>query len=138
MKWAEISYDPTPRSLRQFAGAWLVFLLAAGAHQYFERGHRHVGLVMIILAVVVGVLGLIRPSAIRWLFVGLTVAAFPIGWVVTQIMLAVMFYCVITPVGVLFRLMGRDLLGRRPTNEKASYWTTKETPEDPRRYLRQY
>jgi hypothetical protein len=138
MKWGDITFNPTARALRQFAAAWLVFLLAAGAHQYFMRGHQLVGSVLMILAVVVGLLGLARPSAIRWIYVGLMVAAFPIGWMVTQIMLAVMFYCVITPVGVLFRLMGRDLLGRRPANEKTSYWTTKEMPEDSRRYLRQY
>ncbi|HUJ70831.1 MAG TPA: SxtJ family membrane protein [Verrucomicrobiae bacterium] len=138
MKWNDISSDPTTRNLRQFAGAWLAVLLATGAHQYFVRGRHHVGLVMIILAVAVGALGLIRPSAIRWLYIGLMVAAFPIGWAVTQIMLALMFYCVITPVGLLFRLMGRDLLAQRPANGKPSYWTAKETPEDSRRYLRQY
>ncbi|MGA2140194.1 MAG: SxtJ family membrane protein [Verrucomicrobiia bacterium] len=138
MKWGDISFDPTRKSLRQFAGAWLVFFLACGLHQSLVRGHRQLGLVMVVAAVVVGVLGLVRPPAIRWLFVALTVLAFPIGWVVTQVMLAVMFYGVITPVAVLFRLGGRDPLGRRPSPEKASYWTPKEMPEDPRRYLRQY
>jgi hypothetical protein len=138
MKRGDISFDPTPKALRQFAGAWLVFLLAAGTHQSLVRGHRQLGLAMVVLAVVVGVLGLIRPSAIRWLFIGLMVLAFPIGWVVTQVMLALMFYGVITPVAALFRLKGRDPLRRRLDAEKASYWMDKETPEDPRTYFRQY
>jgi hypothetical protein len=138
MKWGDIPTDPTRKMLRQFAAAWLVFLLAAGAHQGLARGHRQLGLVMVLLAVVVGVLGLVRPSAVRWLFIGLMVLAYPIGWVVTHVMLAVMFYGVITPVALLFRLMGRDPLHRKPDAEKASYWINKETPEDPRTYFRQY
>ena|ERR1051326_2432370 len=138
MKWGDIPFDPTRKMLRQFAAAWLVFLLAAGAHQSLARGRHQLGLVMMVLAVVVGVLGLVCPSAIRWLFIGLMVLAFPIGWVVTQVMLALMFYVVITPVALVFRLMGRDPLHRKPDGGKVSYWTDKETPEDPRTYFRQY
>jgi hypothetical protein len=138
MKWGDIPFEPTAKSLRQFAGAWLVFLLAAGAHQGLARGHRQLGLSLAVVALVVGILGLVRPAAIRWLFVALMVLAFPIGWTVTQIMLALMFYGVITPVAVLFRLKGRDLLCRKPDAGKTSYWTNKETPEDPRTYFRQY
>src|SRR5262245_42877592 len=60
----------TPRQLRQFAAASLVFLLALGAHQWFIRGHHRAGIVLAVLAFVVGVPGLIKPSAIRWIYAG--------------------------------------------------------------------
>jgi hypothetical protein len=87
---------------------------------------------------VVGGLGLIRPAAMRWLFVGATVLAFPIGWVVSQVMLAVMYYGIITPLAVWFRLRGRDLLSRKPAPNRASFWAPKHTPSDMRAYFRQY
>lgn len=138
MTLGDISFNPSPKSLRQFAGAWLVFFLASGLHQTLAKGHTQLGMAMIVAAFVVGVLGLVYPPSVRWLFVGLTLLAFPIGWVVTQVMLAVMFYAVITPVAFLFRLMGRDLLCRKPDAGKASYWLTKEFTNDPQRYFRQY
>ena len=86
----------------------------------------------------IGLLGLIRPAAMRWLFVGATVLAFPIGWVVSQIMLAVMYYGIITPLAVWFRILGRDLLSRKPMPNRATFWTPKHTPEDMGAYFRQY
>lgn len=138
MTWSDIPLRPTPRTLRQFAGAWLVFFLAFGAHQYLVRQHLRLGLILMFLAVAVGVLGLIKPSAVRWLFVGWMVAAFPVGWVVSLVMLLIMFYGLITPVAMLFRLCGRDLLGRRPAPDAASFWLPKRMPQDVRSYFRQY
>ena len=138
MKWSDLPLNPTASALRQFAGAWLVFFLAAGVHRYVARGQHQVGIALGAMAIVVGVAGLIRPAAVRWLFVGATVLAFPIGWVVSQIMLAVMFYGIITPMAVLFRLRGRDLLARKPAPNRASFWAPKQTPEDMGAYFRQY
>ncbi len=138
MTISDIPFQPTPRTLRQFAALFLVFFLAMGAHQYFGRGHHAAGLVLGSVAVLVGTLGLIKPPAIRWIFVGWMVLAFPIGWLVSQIMLAVLFYLVLTPVAVLFRWRGRDLLGRNPAPGRPSFWVPKRSPEDVRSYFRQY
>ena len=80
--------ETTPRTLRQFAVAWLIFVSAIGAQQYFARGRHVVGTVCFVAAVVFGMSGLIKPPLIRWLFVLLTTVAFPIGWLVSQLMLA--------------------------------------------------
>ena len=138
MKWSDLPLKPTARALRQFAGAWLILFLAAGVHRYVVRGQHQVGIAVGGVAIVIGLLGLIRPAAMRWLFVGATVLAFPIGWVVSQIMLAVMYYGIITPLAVWFRIRGRDLLSRKPAPNRPSFWTPKHTPEDMGSYFRQY
>lgn len=138
MTWSDIPFQPGNKALRQFAGAWLVFFLAFGLHQYLVRGHHTAGLVMMTLALIIGVLGLVRPATLRWLFVGWMVLAFPIGWAVSLVMLLVMFYGVITPVAMLFRLRGRDLLQRKPRREQESLWLPKPGPSDVRSYFRQY
>jgi hypothetical protein len=138
MKWSDLPLKPTARALRQFAGAWLILFLAAGVHRYVARGQHGIGIAVGVMAVVVGGVGLIRPAAVRWLFVGATVLAFPIGWVVSQVMLAVMYYGIITPLALWFRLRGRDLLARKPAPNRASFWAPKHTPSDMRAYFRQY
>lgn len=138
MKWADIPRDPSRKILRQFAGAWLVFFLCWAAHQGLVKGRPQLGLGLAVMAVGVGVLGLIRPGAVRWLFVGWMVLAFPIGWLISQVTLLVMFYGLITPIALFFRVTGRDPLCRRQTTGASSYWTAKEQPRNLRRYFRQY
>jgi hypothetical protein len=138
MKWSDVQFRPAPKILRQFAGAWLVFLSAWGAYQWGLHGNRTAGLVSCCLALLVGGVGLVAPRAIRWLFVLCMIMAFPIGWLVSQTMLALMFYGVITPFALVFRFVGRDALRRRPSPTTKSFWLVKEQPKDLKSYLRQY
>jgi hypothetical protein len=48
--------------------------------------------------------------------------AFPIGFVVSHVVLAVLFFGVLTPVGLILRLLGRDPLQRHFESDKKSYW----------------
>jgi hypothetical protein len=138
MRWSDIQFKPTKRVLRQFAAAWLLVLLAWAAHQWLARGHHKAALVLGALAIVVGGLGLAAPATVRWVYIGCMIVAFPVGWVVSQVMLAFMFYGVITPVALFFRLRGRDLLRRAPPRNDGSFWTAKTSPQDLQRYFRQY
>jgi hypothetical protein len=138
MKWTDLTLHPTNRTLRQFALAWLVFLAGAGVHQWLARGHAQAGLILAALGVGVGLPGLARPALVRWLFVAAMVAAFPIGWVVSQVVLVVMFFGVITPVAAVLRLLGRDPLRRKPAPGSGSFWLPKATAQDVRSYFRQY
>ncbi len=62
---------------------------------------------------------------------------YPIGWLVSRLLLGVLFYGMFTPLGLLFRLLGRDALARRARPDASSYWITKEGPNDARSYFRQ-
>ena len=55
-----------------------------------------------------------------------------LGVINTYIILAVAFYLVITPLALLFRLTGRDLLGLKWKKRHASYWieTSRRWPPD--------
>ena len=138
MKWSDIPRSPSSRTLRQFAAAWLVFFLSGAAVQWFSRGHKPAGAALAALAIVGAAAGLFRPSLLRWVFVGWMMLAFPIGWLVSQLMLVVLFYGVFTPVAWCLRIRGRDALGLKPGSGKASFWLPKEPPLDLRRYFRQY
>jgi hypothetical protein len=138
MTWSEIPFRPATKALRQFAAGWLLFFLALGVHQYLVRHHPRAGLALIGLAVVIGAAGLVKPSLVRWIFVGWMVLAFPIGWIISEVMLLLMFYGVMTPAAVLFRVRGRDLLRRKPEPGATTFWMPKPTPQDLRSYFRQY
>lgn len=138
MTWADIQRNPSTKTLRQFAGVWLVFFLALAAYQGWYRNKPGWGLGLAVLAVVVGGPGLLFPRILRPIYVGWMMLVFPIGWTVSQIMLLLMFYCIITPIAFVLRLKGRDPLCRKRAPERPSFWMPKETPADLRRYFRQY
>jgi Saxitoxin biosynthesis operon protein SxtJ len=138
MHWSDIDFQPERKKLRQFAVLWLCFFLGLAVWKGLWQGQTLVGGLLAAIAVAVGVVGSISPARIRLVFVAATVLAFPIGWVVSHLILAMLFFGVLTPVGLLFRLLGRDplLLKRRANAE--SYWLAKPPAAHPRRYFHQF
>ena len=138
MRWSDIPFDPSRATLRQFAGLWLVFFGGLALWQGLVRGQTGLATLVAVLALTIGPLGLIRPGWIRPIYVGWMVLAFPIGWTVSQVMLALMFYGLFMPIGLLFRLLGRDPLHRTRRPGVESYWTPKPAPAGPKSYFRQF
>jgi RsiW-degrading membrane proteinase PrsW (M82 family) len=129
---------PDDRMLRQFATLWIIFFGAIALVQEFHN-HRHVlALVLGILAATIGPLGLIWPRAIKPVFIGWMVLVFPIGWTISHVMLGILFYGLFSPVGLLFRITGRDALALKPQRNAATYWQPKPQAEIKSQYLRQF
>ena len=137
MQWSEVVKPPPQKMLRQFAGLFLVFFLGLAGWRVW-RGHADQWAVALaVLAIGVGVVGLVRPSAVRYIYTGWMVVAFPIGWTISRVALAIVFYGVITPVALFFLMTGRDELRLRRGERQTSYWRPKPGPEDVREYFRQ-
>ena len=129
---------PSDRQLRQFAWALIAFVAIALAVRVW-RGHA-VGFISIALAAAgwsLGALGAVRPRAIEWLFAAATTVTRPIGLVVSELMIVLMYFGVVTPVAILARLVGRDRLRRTFDRRASSYWVPRKPTADPSRYFRQ-
>jgi TRAP-type C4-dicarboxylate transport system permease small subunit len=137
MKWSEVVAPPSEKLLRQFAALFLVFFLGLVGWRAWQ-GHRDAWAAPVaVIALLVGVIGLIRPSAVRFIYTGWMIVAFPIGWTVSRAALAIVFFALFTPVALLFRLVRRDELQLRHPDQRGPYWRPKSTPEDVREYFRQ-
>ena len=97
-------------------------------------------LVTVFSAVAIVSLGfsLVWPTGNRALYVVLTLVTFPIGIVVSNVMLVILFYGLFTPIALVFRLMGRDALNRRFEPDLESYWVPYPQRKDPSHYFRQF
>ena len=131
-------FKPADRMLRQFAAIWVVFFAAIAARQEFHHHRRVLAIVLAILALTIGPLGMVWPRIIKPIFVGWMVLAYPIGWVVSRIVLGVIFYGLFTPLAWVFRRIGRDALRLKPQPSAATYWCEKPGAIDQAQYLRQF
>jgi uncharacterized membrane protein YciS (DUF1049 family) len=124
----------TSRQLREFSGIWLVLFCGVAVTQW--SANSKLAVILVAMGLVVGITGLIRPALVKLPFSVAMAIAFPIGWVMTRLLLGFLFFCIFTPVGWLFRQLKRDPLHiRKPA--VASYWAHAGQPADPGSYLRQ-
>jgi hypothetical protein len=139
MQWSDIPRRPSVRMLRQFGGLFFAFASVLAGYQALVRGRPAAGAAIAVAAAIVGAIAWLRPTALRPLFVGWMMAVFPIGWLISRVVLAVIFFGVFTPIGLLFRLVGRDvLLLRRPPASQTTYWIPKPQARDVRSYFHQF
>jgi hypothetical protein len=132
MHWTDIPLSPSARTLRQFAGLWLVCFAALAGWQGLAHERPAAAALLLAAAVVPGVAGLLRPRLLRPLFVGCTILTFPAGWLTATLLLACLYYGLFVPLGLLFRFLGRDALGLRRRPGCATYWTARPVADDAR------
>jgi polyferredoxin len=77
---------------------------------------------LLVPAIVLIVAGGAIPSILKPIQRVWMTAALLIGWVMTSILLSLLFYGVVTPLGILARLMGKDFLDLKFKENKHSYW----------------
>ena len=138
MRWSDLPVNPSRRMLRQFAGLWMLFFGALSVWNWTTLDRPTVAAAFLVMALTVGPAGLLFPAELRPIFVAWLVLAFPIGWLISKVFLALMFWGVLTPIGMLFRLAGRDLLQRRRPAEATTYWKPKPQAQGLGSYFREF
>ena len=76
----------------------------------------------------------LRPVYIAWLKIGHF-----LGRIVTTLMLTLAYYFVITPAGLVKKILGGRPLPVKPDKKVSSYWVTRTEPVQPKeRFLKRY
>ena len=111
---------PGAREFRSF-GLLLGAMIAAVFGAWPLLRSQHTALWPWIVAAILWVAALLRPTALRYLHQGWTRLGFALGWVNTRIILTVLFVVAIVPLGLIMRLFGRDRMARKFDRKLASY-----------------
>jgi len=139
MSIVQINRDPTRRELNQFGFIWMAFVTFFGVIAQFKLHNPSLARGLWVAAVVVPIVGWVFPRFMRWVFLGMSYLAWPIGFVVSHVVLAVVYYLVLTPIGLLMWLFGYDAMKRRFDPEAGSYWSERPaSAAEARRYFRQF
>lgn len=140
VRFSVVSLTADEKTLRQFAAACIVFAGGLGAWKLYHHAPVSGEYAFVLVGIMVGAVGLVAPNRIRLVYAGAMLISFPIGWVVSHFMLAVLFGFVLTPIALLLRALRRDRLRieRPQPNACESYWIAKPELQDSGRYLRQF
>ena len=82
----------------------------------------------VIVSAVFLILGLINsrlltPLNVLWFKLGMI-----LGAIISPIVMGIVFFLVVTPIGLLLSIMGKDVLNKKYNKKKETYWIKRNTP----------
>ncbi|NIN00913.1 MAG: hypothetical protein GTO24_23360 [candidate division Zixibacteria bacterium] len=116
--------ESSVKDLRKFAITLFCALGILGGLFLWRKGD--LGFLFWCIGVMILLAGLIRPGLLRPIQRGWMRAALLIGFFMTHLILALIYYLVFTPVGLVMRALGRDPLRLKFDQNAESYWIKKE------------
>ncbi len=112
------------RTITSFALIVSGALLAIAAYQWWQGApHQWVLVTLVSIAALLLLLAAVAPSLLRPVYRGWMRVGEALGWLNTRIILTLVFFLVVTPIGLLMRLFGRSPIA---TAKRDSYWTDVE------------
>lgn len=131
---------PDRKALRSFGLTVGAVFLAIAAFVFWRTGWsltpavRWVGAIGVALAA----LGLVVPMGLAYpyrIWMGL---ALVLGFLMSHVVLGIVYFLLVTPIGFVFRLRGKDLMDRRMQPGASTYWRPKVYLNTSRERLEKY
>ena len=129
--WEEI--ESKPKTVREFGfiltGFFALAPLAAGAIRFFfahQEFHFRFG--WFFVALVAFLINIFLPRLMGFIYHAAMFVALPISWVMMRLVLALLFYLVLSPVSIIMKLIGKDILNEKIDRSAATHWR-KRTPQ---------
>ena len=112
----------TNKDLRQFGIVLGLILIALGG-LHFRKGNDAIFPWLLTIGLLSVVTGTFLPGILRPTYKVFTKVTHAIGWFNTRVILIVVYYFILTPIGLLMRLFGKDPMDRKIKKYADSYWT---------------
>ena len=138
MSHFRVNRHPSPRDRRWFGLLLPVFVALVGVVARWQFDAPSAALGIWSVGGALAAFYWLAPPFRRPILVGWMYAALPIGWTVSHVMMGLVYFVVVTPIGLLSRLFRGDTLQRRPDRDVRSYWIERPRRSGTRRYLRQF
>jgi len=138
MSIIELNRNPTQRELLIFGLLLGLFTGLLGLLTYFRWDSPAVAWSIWIGGGIITLLNftvspLRRVFYLTWMYI-----TFPIGWTVSHTILAILYYGILTPTGLIMRLFGSDFMSRSLRSGHDTYWEKYYPAANPKRYFRQF
>jgi len=134
----EVNKNPGKKELAWFGLIFLAFFGLIGGLLWFRFDRSGAARWLWACAGAVTLVYYAVPPFRRLLYLAWMYASYPIGWVMSHVVLGIVFYLVFTPIGLIMRLAGRDPMQRKFMENEGSYWKEHDPHQKPERYFRQF
>ena len=133
----QIATNRNKKEFRKFGITIGVFLILVGLVLFLRRSDY--AMTVGIIGTAFCAIGLILPVLLRPFYIIWMSLASVLGFIMTRVILSLVFYLIFTPVGLVLRLLRKDLLNRKIEPDKQSYWELRPEEEyDPKSSEKQY
>lgn len=109
-------------------GLSVILLLIGTLQMIFGSGYLYIYLYTISSIILLSALAF--PIVLKPLFIFFSYFGFGMNWLVTHLILTLVFYLLITPIGLLLKLFGKKLLDVEFPRKGKSYWISREGSSD--------
>jgi hypothetical protein len=139
MALIDINWKPDRNELRKFGATSMAMLILIALVGYWLEHLTAVwSLYLCTAGLVIFILSRISAILIKPFYLLLYTIALPIGFVLTNILMAVIYFIILTPIGLIFRLIRRDPLRRKFNPRTRTYWLPHRNPDSLKRYFNQF
>lgn len=138
MKLIQIDHHPSSRQLHVFGILWLLFFSTIGGILLNGGSSVLTATIVWCIAMVVPAIGWVVPGFMRIIYVGMAYMTYPIGFVVSHLIMVIVYYLVLTPIGLAMRLFGHDPMNRHFDRSADTYWCSREQDDSLNAYFRQF
>ena len=114
----------------------ILLLLLSGFFTYYDKGY---STYIATIASISIILGLFLPKSLKFPYTIWMKFSIVLGWIMTRVILCIIFYLILTPISLIARLVGEDFLALKKTNSMNSYWNHRaKSEEQNQRYEKQF
>jgi hypothetical protein len=117
----------TKSDFRKFGITIGVFLMVVAGFLFWKGRESYT--ILLISGLLLSVLGLVMPIILKLVYWVWMVFAIILGWIMTRVILSVLFYVVISPIGLFSRMFGNQFIELKWDKSKDSYWNTRTTKQ---------
>ena len=108
------------KDLRSFGITFgIIFLIIAGFLFYIENESFQL---FIVISSAFIIFGFLFPITLKPIYISWMSFAIILGWFMTRFILSLLFYLIVTPIGLITRVLGKDFLELKKEASNGSYW----------------
>jgi cytochrome b subunit of formate dehydrogenase len=126
----------TRKETRNFGITIGLILLVIGAILFWKTNTSY--LIFIIIGLVLLVSGLTIPIILKPIYFIWMVFAAILGWIMTRVILSILYYAIMTPIRLISRLFGKQFIELRWDKSKRSYWNYRSSKTEIASYEKQF
>ena len=138
MSLIKLNINPPLAQLKSFGRVWTPLFAIIIGFNVMLNGYFEAAVTIEVVAIVIVLVGWLRPEMLKFPFVAAMVVTYPIGIVAGWLLLRTIYYGCLCPIGLMLKVFKKDLLQQRWDLAAESYWTERREVVGTQQYFRQF